>query len=173
MYFPLPLIAPYPPFGGRSAVPRRAERPTVRESVCGTAAYSIAHNAREENDMLRWITGAGAIVTVAAVLAAGALAHPSATTLKGTVGPGFTISLTTGGKKVTSLKAGTYKIVVSDKASVHNFVLERESGGKFEKDITSVPFVGTKTFTVKLAAGKWKYYCAPHESGMSGEFDVM
>src|SRR3954453_19711180 len=43
--FPLPLIAPYPPFGGRSAIPRGAERPTVRESDCETAAYSIAHNA--------------------------------------------------------------------------------------------------------------------------------
>ena len=122
--------------------------------------------------MLRWITGAGAIVAVAALLAPAAFAQPSATTLKGTVGPGFTISLTMGGKKVKSLTAGTYKIVVSDKASVHNFVLERESGAKFEKDITSVPFVGTKTFTVKLAAGQWKYYCAPHESGMFGKFTV-
>jgi plastocyanin len=118
------------------------------------------------------MTGAATIATVAALLAPAASATTAATTLKGTVGPGFTISLTSGGKKVKSLKAGTYKIVVADKASVHNFVLERESGGTFEKDITTVQFVGTKTVTVKLAPGKWKYYCRPHESSMFGTFTV-
>ena len=122
--------------------------------------------------MLRSITGAAAIAVVAALLAPAVTAQPGATTLNGTVGPGFTISLQKGGKKVTSLPAGTYRIVVADKASIHNFVLERESGGTFEKQITTVPFVGTKAFTVKLAAGKWKYYCAPHESSMFGKFTV-
>src|SRR5207302_3815248 len=50
----------------------------------------------------------------------------STPTLKGTVGPSFTISLTKAGKAVKSLKAGTYKVTVSDKSSMHNFTLERE-----------------------------------------------
>src|ERR671937_2260832 len=84
--------------------------------------------------------------------------------LKGTVGPGFTITLTQGGKKVTKLKAGTYTLVVSDKASIHNFVLEKKKGGTFEKEVTSVPFMGTKTIKVKVTAGTYEFYCRPHEA---------
>jgi plastocyanin len=35
-----------------------------------------------------------------------------------------------------------------------------------------VPFTGTKTVTVTLKKGKWKYYCAPHETSMFGFFIV-
>jgi|RhiMethySRZTD1v2_1073278.scaffolds.fasta_scaffold2524783_1 plastocyanin len=92
--------------------------------------------------------------------------------LKGTVGPGYTISLKQNGKKVKTLKAGTYKFVISDKASIHNFVVEKEKGGKFEKSLTSIGFMGTKTVTVKLTKGRWKFYCKPHESQMFGFFAV-
>ncbi len=85
--------------------------------------------------------------------------------LVGTVGPGFTISLTKLGKKVTTLKAGRYTIVVHDKAAIHNFVLE---GPGVERDITTPAFVGTKTVTVLLRKGKYKFYCRPHESIMFG-----
>jgi len=94
------------------------------------------------------------------------------TTLVGTVGPGFTITLMSNGKKVTALKAGKYLLVVEDKASIHNFVLEQESGGKFEKDLTTVPFMGTNVYSFTLAKGKYKYYCKPHESSMFGNFTV-
>lgn len=118
-----------------------------------------------------------ALAPVAAAVAALAVvpaASPSsaAPTLKGSVGPSFTISLTLNGKRVTSLKAGSYRISVSDKASIHNFVLEKKRGGSFEKQITSVPFKGTKTVTVRLTKGEWEYYCRPHESGMHGDFTV-
>jgi Copper binding proteins, plastocyanin/azurin family len=120
-----------------------------------------------------------ALVVVAAVAVGALLLSTVAfgrtgatTTLKGTVGPGFTISLKQKGKKVQKLKAGTYKFVISDKASIHNFTLEQEKGGKFEKDLTSVSFIGTKTVKVKLKRGKWKYYCTPHESRMFGFFKV-
>ena len=107
-------------------------------------------------------------------LAAGALGRPAATPtkLQGTVGPGFTISLKNHGAKVKTLKPGSYSFVVSDKASIHNFVLERQTGGKFEKAITALPFKGTKTFTTTLGKGKWKYYCKAHESTMFGFFTV-
>ena len=117
-----------------------------------------------------FLTAAGA---AALVLGVGASARPAATpTLKGTVGPGFTISLKTNGRRVTTLRPGAYKFVIADKASIHNFTLERESGGKFEKQLTNVSFVGTKSATVTLKKGKWKYYCTPHESMMFGFFTV-
>jgi plastocyanin len=99
-------------------------------------------------------------------------AGPGYTTLVGTVGPGFTISLTMNGAKVTKLKAGNYLFVVTDKATIHSFVLEQESGGKLEKELTTVGFQGTNVYTVTLAKGKYKFYCKPHESSMFGNFTV-
>jgi plastocyanin len=119
---------------------------------------------------MRSITLGLLAVAVGALAIAPAQAAPPK--LVGTVGPGFTIKLTSGGKKATKLKAGKYTFVIADKASVHNFVLEQESGGTLEKQLTSVPFVGKKSVTVALKKGKWKYYCAPHESSMFGFFTV-
>jgi plastocyanin len=123
--------------------------------------------------MLRIRTVAAAAIGIAAV-AIPTTAASAATPVKlaGTVGPGFTISLTQGGKPVKSLKAGKVTITVADKASFHNFVLEQQSGGKLTKQITTVPFTGTKTVTLTLTKGKYKFYCMPHESSMFGTFTV-
>jgi hypothetical protein len=115
---------------------------------------------------------AAIVVALTLALGASAFARADANKLKGTVGPSFTISLTKNGHRVRTLTAGTYTFVISDKASIHNFTLEQEKGGKFEKDLTSVAFVGTKTVKVKLKAGKWKFYCKIHESQMFGFFTV-
>lgn len=106
-----------------------------------------------------------AIACLALVAPAGA-ATP---TLTGTVGPGFTIGLTLNGSKVKTLKAGTYRLVVKDKAKNHNFRLK---GPGLNKEFTSVAFVGTKTFTIKLKAGRYSFVCDPHPSSMHGSFTV-
>ncbi len=115
-----------------------------------------------------------AVATAAAlalVLAAAAFGRTHATpTLTGTVGPGYTITLKVNNKVVKTLKAGSYKLVIQDKAPIHAFSLDGPNG--YAKDFTTVPFVGTKTFTVKLLAGKYKYYCPPHEPTMFGRFTV-
>ena len=105
------------------------------------------------------------VVSASLLVASAAFGSSSATTLKGTVGPGFTISLKHNGVLAKTLRAGTYTFVISDRASIHNFVLE---GPGVERDITTVPFTGTKTVTIKLRKGKYKYYCRPHESLMFG-----
>jgi plastocyanin len=113
-----------------------------------------------------------AVSLVAASLApaAPAFAGPAATPLTGTVGPGFTITLVKGGTKVGSLVTGSYRITVSDKASVHDFHLV---GPGVNKVITSVPFKGTKTVTLTLRSGKYTYQCDPHAAGgMRGTFTV-
>jgi plastocyanin len=92
--------------------------------------------------------------------------------LAGTVGPGYTIKLTKAGVKVRSVRAGTYRFAITDKSSLHNFTLERETGGRFEKHLTGTAFTGPKTVTVILKRGKWKYYCSVHESQMFGFFTV-
>jgi hypothetical protein len=111
------------------------------------------------------------VILVSAVLVAGASAKQLATpTLVGTDGPGYTINLKLNGKAVKSLKTGTYKVVIHDKANFHGWSLDGPNG--FAKDISAVPFVGTKTVTLKLKAGKYKFYCPNHESIMFGRFTV-
>ena len=118
-----------------------------------------------------------AIVMAAALAAAGAaFSRGSSTpTLKGVVGPGFTISLKKGGKKVKTLKAGKYKIVVSDKGNIHDFTLEREKPSKphMEKLITGIGFTGTKTLVWTLKPGNWRAYCSIHEAQMHQDFKVV
>lgn len=112
-----------------------------------------------------------AVAVAAAATTTGALARPAATPiLTGTDGPGFTITLKLKGKTVKTLKAGTYKVVISDKSSIHGWSLDGPHG--FAKDISPVPFTGSKTVTLKLKAGSYKFYCPAHESTMFGHFKV-
>jgi hypothetical protein len=100
-------------------------------------------------------------------------AQASTPKLIGQVGPSFTITLKKGTTKVKTLKAGKYMFVISDKASIHNFTIEREKGGpKIEKTLTGTTFTGKKTVAVTLKKGTWKYYCSNHESSMFGFFKV-
>jgi hypothetical protein len=121
--------------------------------------------------MSRAILGVTAGIAVAFAIVGAALSRPNATpTLSGTDGPGFTITLKHSGTSVKTLKAGTYKFAISDKSNFHGFSLDGPHG--FAKDFTKIPFVGTKTFVVKLRAGKYKYYCPNHESTMFAHFTV-
>jgi Copper binding proteins, plastocyanin/azurin family len=105
------------------------------------------------------------------VLPPTAFAVLGATRVAGTTGPGLTITLKKAGKKVTSLKAGSYTIIVSDKSSNHNFVLT--GPGVRNRVITGLAFTGTKTVTLRLRRGTYTYYCAPHRAiGMKGTFRV-
>jgi plastocyanin len=114
-----------------------------------------------------------AVAAAASVAIGTAFARPAATpTLRGAVGPGFTITLTQNGKQVKRLKAGTYRFVISDRSAAHNFELERTSGGAFHRELTSVGFTGTKTVTLRLGNGSWKFYCDPHATMMRGVFAV-
>ena len=117
-----------------------------------------------------------ALVLLAAGLAAAAFlmsAQASTPKLTGTVGPSYTITLKQGAAKVKTLKAGKYTFVITDKAAIHNFTIEREKGGpKIEKVLTATSFQGKKTVTVTLKTGSWKYYCSIHEPQIFGFFKV-
>jgi plastocyanin len=82
---------------------------------------------------------------------------------QGTVGPGFTIKLA---KKPT--KAGKVKFVVADRSSSHDFHLT----GPGVNVTTSVGGMGTKTFTVTLKKGTYRYVCDPHSTFMRGSFTI-
>jgi plastocyanin len=114
---------------------------------------------------MRQLTFGAALAAIAAALAVPGLA-PAATrnnTLIGTDGPGFTITLS---KK--TVKAGTYTIVIHDKSNIHNFRLTGPGVNK----LTSVPWVGTKRWIVKLKKGTYRFVCDPHASIMKGVLRV-
>jgi plastocyanin len=117
-----------------------------------------------------------ALVLLTAGLAAAMFlvsAQASTPKLTGTVGPGYTITLKKGAAKVKTLKAGKYVFVITDKAAIHNFTIEREKGGpKIEKTLTGTSFQGKKTVTVTLKKGSWKFYCSIHEPEIFGFFKV-
>jgi plastocyanin len=115
-----------------------------------------------------WLPGSAiAIALLSVVLIATASAAPKP--VVGTVGPGFTISLKANGKKVTTLKPGSYRFTVTDRSSSHDFHL---TGPGVSKVITGVGFTGTKSVVVSLKKGTYRYVCDPHSSFMRGSFRV-
>ena len=113
----------------------------------------------------------GFLVASAALAASSiASAAPASQMVKGTVGPGFTITLILGGKKVTKLKANTpYRFVIRDRATIHDFRLR---GPGIDRVLTSVAFRGTKSYTLRLKKGTYRFFCDPHASFMHGSFRV-
>jgi plastocyanin len=85
------------------------------------------------------------------------------TTLTGTVGPGYTITMN---KK--TVKAGTAVITIRDRASIHDFHLTGPGVNK----ATSVSGTGTTKWTVKLKKGTYKFVCDPHRTIMHGVLKV-
>ena len=118
--------------------------------------------------MKRAALSAAAAAAAIALLAVPAQGARQATALTATVGPGFTIKLTKGGKAVKTLKPGAYTITVRDKSALHNF---RLSGPGVNK-ATSVAKQGKTTWKVTLKAGTYRYVCDPHKTTMKGSFKV-
>lgn len=116
--------------------------------------------------MLRTRLALVTLLTAALVVVASASA--ATPTLTGVDGPGFTITLKKGTTKVTSLKAGKYKIVIKDMSNIHNFHLK---GPGVDKK-TGVGAKGTFTWTVTLKKGTYKFICDPHAAIMKGSFKV-
>jgi plastocyanin len=112
------------------------------------------------------LVGIALAVTVAA---SAGTRTAKAVVLTGEVGPGYSIEVKRAGKDLKTIRAGTYKIKVEDKASIHDFHLVGPGLNK----TTSVPFVGEKTWTITLKPGKYTYKCDPHAlTGMKGTFRV-
>jgi plastocyanin len=112
----------------------------------------------------------GVAIAAAALAATGIGSAATAKTVNGTVGPGFTITLTMQGKSVTKLKAGkAYRFVISDRSSIHDFHL---SGPGVNRVFTSVEFTGTKSFVLTLKKGSYRFVCDPHSGIMHGRFLV-
>ena len=106
-----------------------------------------------------------AALAAAVVLAPGAPAAPAASggKLGGTVGPGFTITMS-----AKSVKAGAYAITVHDRGAIHNFHLV----GPGVNQKTGVGAVKTYSWRVTLKRGTYKFSCDVHTSVMHGVLRV-
>jgi len=116
-------------------------------------------------------TLAAAVTGLALALATSASAAPPMKTVQGSVGPGFTINLALKGKPVSTLKKGVrYRFLISDRSSIHNFHLV---GPGLDRMLTTVDFIGTKSFVLTLRKGVYRYFCDPHSDVMNGSFRVV
>jgi plastocyanin len=93
----------------------------------------------------------------------------SLVTLTATVTADARISLTNeDGSAVSQLDPGTYTINVSDQTDLHNFSL---SGPGVSME-TALEFVGSATWTVTFANGRYTFLCDAHPTTMRGTFNV-
>ena len=98
-----------------------------------------------------------------------ATATPAGSTLKGSVGPGFVISLSTeDGQPVETLSAGSYTLEVDDQSDIHNFHLT----GTGVDVATDVGATGVGSFDITVEAGTYTFVCDPHAGSMNGSFEV-
>jgi plastocyanin len=89
--------------------------------------------------------------------------------LRGSVGPGFDISLSTAdGSPASTVDPGSYELEVEDLSSAHNFHL----AGPGVDVSTEVAEEGTQTFSVELTTGTYSFVCDPHAGAMFGSFIV-
>ena len=87
------------------------------------------------------------------------------TTLNGSVGPGFEISL----EGTDALQPGDYTLVVNDQSPEHNFHLTGPGGVEVSTDVSAE---GEESFDVTLETGEYTFVCDPHASQMRGSFTV-
>ena len=114
--------------------------------------------------------GAFLMVLLAGLAAAVSAARPAttATVLDAKVGPGFSITLTQNGTRVTNLAPGDYTINVDDESDLHNFHLL----GPGVDEATTVEGAGQTTWNVTLQNGSYTYVCDAHVASMLGKFTV-
>ena len=135
------------------------KRPSVR---------ILARTPTTQGGLMRMLIALPAIVLAASITATSST--PATKVLRGTVGPSFTITVkNAAGKVVKTTKAGTYRLTVTDKSTFHDFHL---IGPGINRVVTTVPFTGSKTVTVKLKVGRYIYQCDPHRLNMKASFRV-
>jgi plastocyanin len=115
--------------------------------------------------LLLALAGCGSDGEEAADTGAATTAAGGGSTLNGSVGPGFDISL----EGTDGLAAGDYTITVDDRSSSHNFHLTGPGGVDVSTDVGAE---GEESFEVTLEPGEYTFVCDPHASQMRGTFTV-
>ena len=135
--------------------------------------------------MRRLLLSSAVALTLAAPLGAASQRTLTATLKEvpvvGQEGPGYKLVflLTTNGKTVKSLPAGTYTLVVNDQSRVLNFHLTRANGADVRAirpggaaRVTGVEKKEKVTFSVRLTRGTYAAFSDPHASFIRKTFRV-
>ena len=88
--------------------------------------------------------------------------------LEARIGPGTQISLTSGGRTLSRLAPGAYKVRVRDRSRRDNFHLS----GPGVNRRTSIALTGQPTWTVRFVRGVYRFRSDAHPSLLRGTFDV-
>jgi hypothetical protein len=109
------------------------------------------------------------LALLAALGVAPAAGSAVAEELRGTTGPGFTITLqNAAGTQISRLDPGTYDLTVRDESIDHNFHIY----GPGVEEATSVDAVQTVTWAVTFREGRYTYLCDLHPTQMVKELVV-
>ena len=90
--------------------------------------------------------------TAASVNPLGGSVLPFRGTLTGSVSPAGKLTLSFNGKSIRSLKAGSYKIAVTDQSASNGFLFQKV---KRTVSVTGLKFMGKRTGKVNLTSGRW------------------
>jgi hypothetical protein len=96
-------------------------------------------------------TGSGAKPTSQDIT--GSAIAPFRGTLTGAVTAAGRLTIAFKGRSVTSLKAGRYTVAVTDRSSTFGFLLQKPQ--RAAVTVTAPMFVGKRSLSVTLTAGKW------------------
>jgi plastocyanin len=119
--------------------------------------------------MRRVVLPLALVGTFAAVANVHAATAKDSFDLKGEVYKNYKIEMkNSANRPLKTVKAGTHRIKIEDKAAIHDFHLV---GPGVDKS-TSVSFVGERIWTVTLKPGTYSFFCDPHASSMRGTFRV-
>ena len=100
--------------------------------------------------------------TVSSQDTVGSALLPFRGTLSGAVRPSGRLTLAQRGKSVTHLRAGRYTISVTDTSTSKGFVLQK--AGRRAVRLTGGSFVGRRTVSVNLTAGRWLFVPSPGQA---------
>jgi hypothetical protein len=109
--------------------------------------------------------GAGMSSTVTSDDIVGSLVGPFRGTLTATVSATGRLSLVQKGKSLAGLKAGRYTIVVRDASTSSGVFLQKAKGSPVA--VTTTQFVGKRSTSVRLTAGRWQVLTRPGKPAYS------
>jgi plastocyanin len=107
--------------------------------------------------------------TLTIVANVGAASAKDSFDLKGEVYQAYKIEMkNSASKPLKTVKAGTHRIKIEDKGTIHNFHLIGPGVDRW----TSIAGRSETVWAVKLKPGTYRYVCDPHASTMRGSFRV-
>ena len=139
---------------------------TYTETFQPSTSYSAQDNNQPSVTHTSFNTLSAAFTVVPTTVTSGSSAGTSDTdivgsgvaikaTLAAMLNPKGSLSLTLKGKTVSKLAAGRYKFAITDRDPKGSVIIV--SPKKTATNLTGVKFVGKKTATIKLTAGRWTY----------------